>query len=281
MNELQCLRELVAWFRAGLGTGGGGGGGTFPATPNLIKGTGVANVGADSLIDPSDVVYGNIGALVNGNLLKWEGSGVSDSGIVASTASQGITNGAAVGTATGLILSNGANSISGVTDLPNGTTATTQSAADASTKIATTAYADTGDAAVAAASATAAQGAKADSALQPTGDGSGLTSLTASNITAGELADGMTAVTQAEGSGDTQLATNQYVDRVGVSADTGWTANADAGDKTAVIGSAATLAAIATALDLETAGAGTQLAAIAAKVKALEDALANQLRPNA
>lgn len=61
----------------------------------------------------------------------------------------------------------------------------------------------------------------------------------------------------------------------------GWTANADGGDKTAVIGSTATLDTIATALNIVTAGAGTQLENIAQKVKALETALANSLRPNA
>lgn len=66
-----------------------------------------------------------------------------------------------------------------------------------------------------------------------------------------------------------------------IPAGTGWTANADGGDKTAVIGSTATLDAIATALNLVTAGAGTQLENIAQKVKALEAALAAQLRPNA
>lgn len=64
-------------------------------------------------------------------------------------------------------------------------------------------------------------------------------------------------------------------------AGTGWTANADAGDKTVAIGSTATLDTIATALNLVTAGAGTQLENIAQKVKALETALANSLRPNA
>lgn len=64
-------------------------------------------------------------------------------------------------------------------------------------------------------------------------------------------------------------------------ADTGWTANADGGDKTAVIGSTATLDTIATALNIVTAGAGTQLENIAQKVKALETALANSLRPSA
>lgn len=64
-------------------------------------------------------------------------------------------------------------------------------------------------------------------------------------------------------------------------ADTGWTANADSGSKTVAIGSTATLDTIATALNLVTAGAGTQLENIAQKVKAIEAALVNSLRPNA
>lgn len=63
-------------------------------------------------------------------------------------------------------------------------------------------------------------------------------------------------------------------------ADTGWTANADSGSKTVAIGSTATLDTIATALNIVTAGAGTQLENIAQKVKAIEAALVNSLRPN-
>lgn len=66
-----------------------------------------------------------------------------------------------------------------------------------------------------------------------------------------------------------------------IAADTGWTANGDSGSKTVAIGNTATLDAIATALNLVTAGAGTQLENIAQKVKALEAALVNSLRPNA
>lgn len=214
----------------------GGGGGTFPATTALIKGTGVANVGADSMIAPADVVYGNIGALTIGNLISWEGAGVATTTIVATTAAQGLANGNAVGAATGIILSDGSNNISGVTALPDGTTATTQSQSDNSTKVATTAYVD------------------------------GYGFLT----TGGDISD--TQGTNA----DIRAAI-----AAAISADTGWTANADAGDKTAVIGSTATLDAIATALNLVTAGAGTQLENIAQKVKALESALAIALRPNA
>lgn len=75
-----------------------------------------------------------------------------------------------------------------------------------------------------------------------------------------------------------------YADLTGkpmaVTADTGWTANADAGDKTVVIGSTATLDTIATALNIVTAGAGTQLENIAQKVKALEATLVTFKVPN-
>lgn len=62
--------------------------------------------------------------------------------------------------------------------------------------------------------------------------------------------------------------------------DSGWTANADAGDKTVVIGSTASLTTIATALNLVSAGAGTALLNIAQKVKAIESALSSGLFPN-
>lgn len=54
--------------------------------------------------------------------------------------------------------------------------------------------------------------------------------------------------------------------------DTGWTANADAGDKTQSIGSSASIATIATALNIVSSGAGTLLQAVAQKCKALETA---------
>lgn len=63
--------------------------------------------------------------------------------------------------------------------------------------------------------------------------------------------------------------------------DTGWTANADSGDKTAVIPSTADLGTIASALDLLVAGAGAALLATAQKCKAQETGFANNLRPNA
>lgn len=64
-------------------------------------------------------------------------------------------------------------------------------------------------------------------------------------------------------------------------ADTGWTANADAGDKTKVIGTNASLAGMEAALNVVLAGFGTSFVAVAEKVKALEDALVNSLAPNA
>lgn len=63
--------------------------------------------------------------------------------------------------------------------------------------------------------------------------------------------------------------------------DTGWTANADAGSKTASIPSSATLATIQTGLNLAVAGSGDALAATAAKVKAIETTLVALLLPNA
>lgn len=63
--------------------------------------------------------------------------------------------------------------------------------------------------------------------------------------------------------------------------DTGWTANADGGSKSAVVPSSATLATIQTGLNLAVAGAGDALAATAAKVKAIEAALVALLLPNA
>lgn len=66
-----------------------------------------------------------------------------------------------------------------------------------------------------------------------------------------------------------------------VSADTGWTGNADSGSKSAVIPASATLATIQTAMNLAVAGSGDALAATAAKVKAIEAALVAFKVPNA
>lgn len=63
--------------------------------------------------------------------------------------------------------------------------------------------------------------------------------------------------------------------------DTGWTANADGGDKTQSIPSSATLAAMQAALNLAVPGAGDALFTLAQKCKALETALAANLVPNA
>lgn len=65
-----------------------------------------------------------------------------------------------------------------------------------------------------------------------------------------------------------------------IAADTGWTANADAGDKTKVIANASNIVTIAAALDIAVSGAGTLLLNTAEKVKSLETALAAAKRPN-
>lgn len=65
-----------------------------------------------------------------------------------------------------------------------------------------------------------------------------------------------------------------------IPADTGWTANADAGDKTAIIPSQASIATIAGLLG-GFSGLGALLIALSSKVKALETALATPNRPNA
>lgn len=63
--------------------------------------------------------------------------------------------------------------------------------------------------------------------------------------------------------------------------DTGWTANADNGDKTAVIPTNANVATIGLALDILSSGAGSLLVAVADKLKALEGALVAIKLPNA
>ncbi len=63
--------------------------------------------------------------------------------------------------------------------------------------------------------------------------------------------------------------------------DTGWTANADAGDRTDVIPSSATLAGYAAALDLVASGLGAAFVNTAEKVKAIEAVLVAGKLPNA
>lgn len=66
----------------------------------------------------------------------------------------------------------------------------------------------------------------------------------------------------------------------GIDADTGWVANADNGDKTAVIPANATLTAMQAALNLVVSGFGDSFVAIAAKVKALQEVLEEGKKPN-
>jgi hypothetical protein len=66
-----------------------------------------------------------------------------------------------------------------------------------------------------------------------------------------------------------------------ITQDTGWTTNADGGDKTQVIASTAMLTALQAALNALVPGAGDAFIAVAQKVKALETALASNLLPNA
>lgn len=63
--------------------------------------------------------------------------------------------------------------------------------------------------------------------------------------------------------------------------DTGWTANADNGTKTAVIPASATIAAMQAALNLVVAGFGDSFVAVAEKTKALEAVFVANKRPNA
>lgn len=97
-------------------------------------------------------------------------------------------------------------------------------------------------------------------------------------------ASGTVLLTDGNGSSLTGITAAQVgaaASGTGLATDSGWTGNADAGDKTAVIPDAATLSTIATALDLVVAGAGAALLATAAKCKALETALVARFVPNA
>lgn len=66
-----------------------------------------------------------------------------------------------------------------------------------------------------------------------------------------------------------------------LSPDTGWVANADGGDKTSVIPSNATIAAMQAALNLVVGGFGDLIVALSDKVKALESASVLGLNANA
>lgn len=121
----------------------------------------------------------------------------------------------------------------------------------------------------------------------------------ASNISSGILAKArggagdVTGILKADGAGTVSAAvagTDYAAASSGVSADTGWTANASAGDKTVAVtdytpGLDGTMVA---ALNLVSSGAGdalsaeqTQVQLLTKKFQALETALANALRPNA
>lgn len=86
-----------------------------------------------------------------------------------------------------------------------------------------------------------------------------------------------------------QKATKTYTDSLAIALDSGWTPNADAGDKGVVIPGVGTIASniATTVLGLDPTGtlglnaALGHLASVAEKVKAIEYALSTQKRPNA
>jgi hypothetical protein len=140
-----------------------------------------------------------------------------------------------------------------------------------------------GTAAAAAATdfATAAQGAKADSATQPgdlaavatSGDYASLTGLpTLGSAAAAATTDFATAAQGASADSAIQPGNGGLVP-----ADTGWTANADAGDKTAAIPTMPDVSA----LEAISTGFEAWAQAMDKKMKAMEAALATALRPNA
>lgn len=248
---------------------GGGGGATIPSTVNLIKGDGAGN-GADSGIDPDSVAQ-QLAPVAVDNLTGWNtASALVDAGVSIADAQSGIPAALAVKGATGIILSNGTNSIVGITDLPDGTTATTQTPSDSSTKLATTAFVQS---VVVFSQSSAIQkgngtggfdnAVPGDDFLAPDGDISG---------TSGTNADIDGAISSA------------------ISLDTGWTANAGDGDKTVVVQNydSTTLDGMTAALNLVLAGFGTAIAQLADQVEALtkkfqamERALADRTLPNA
>lgn len=121
---------------------GGGGGATIPSTTNIIKGDGAGN-GADSNINPDQVSIQPT-SVTSGLVLASSGdNNIVSAGVTADDLLAGNNVALAVKNATGLILSNGSNTVTGTSDLPDGITATTQAENDNSTKVSTTAYTDT------------------------------------------------------------------------------------------------------------------------------------------
>lgn len=88
------------------------------------------------------------------------------------------------------------------------------------------------------------------------------------------------AAVAAQADADAAQASADAAIAVAITADTGWTANADGGDKTSAIPANATLDAMQAALNLVVAGFGDAFVAVADKTKAIETALTNKLRPN-
>lgn len=118
---------------------------------------------------------------------------------------------------------------------------------------------------------TGATGSQGPQGIQGATGANGLTGSTGS-----QGIQGATGAAGATGSAGSTGATG-----AGFTADTGWTANADVGDKTKVIPTASSIVTIAAALNLAVTGAGTLLLATAEKCKALETALVAGKRPNA
>lgn len=289
---------------------GGGGGATIPATTDLIAGDGAGN-GADSLIAPASVMLKSVydplnagkisgGGSGTGGILSMEGPGGSGGSIKTdgggssaggsidlsafsnpgggpggslllmslgggsagsiNTSTNGEVNGGSINT------SNGGGNIdttgTGLIELGGGTTKT---------------------------SLTGTASAARSIALPDNGGTVALISDLPSVPTANVL-KGAGGVLTAAVPGTDYLAALGATDAIQKgnsmgslvdATDSGWVANGDVGDKTAVIPSEAAVATIITAANLAVSGLGDWLDAVADKVKAIETALAANLIPNA
>lgn len=223
------LKPLIAGMTQ-TGGAGGGGGATIPNTTNVLEGDGAGNA-ADSGIDPADVVmqqlvYLNntvpyaavdgdvIGSLSANTVINLPLPNTGDYIVVYDADGGGnftintdggggpfISFGGNIGTTLVKTQNNqrvDLRYVGGGWDVQSSSIQETKSPNNNTQLPATTAYADAGDATVAAASATAAQGAKADTALQP--------------ATVQTLPDGTTATTQTPGDNSNKASTTAYTD---------------------------------------------------------------------
>lgn len=288
------------------GGGSGGGGATIPATTNLIKGDNAGN-GADSRIVPSTVILGAAGTTANAVMVATGSNNTLQpavvkidpvtgamTGVGSLRASSDIYSGTVIRLVDGqAILYSSGNGVADfldnagqgncrlnvgslfatTTDAATNTVATVLTSAHATSGFSAQGFGVAHDFILPSDAQNNRVAGRISTEWNSSADGNEISIIRLLPMFNGAQTGGL-AIT------GTELQFNNLSLEL-FSADTGWTANADGGDKTSVIPANATLDAMQAALNIVVAGFGDAFVAVADKCKAIETAFAGNLVPNA